>query len=238
MKKWMIILSILLTVPASAIAQVKITIPTNTWEYKTKDQFGKYDMSAANVYLAVREDNLVDTIIYVYGGKKVYWNYHTLHHLPLYPNPDSIKHFVFSVDTIIGRGTNRQIKFTTSVNTSDSTLWVHVAENYRAVGDTATKLHTDTIGITTDSTFKRTKWLGYTSVKNHIANASGVGAGGFELWYMDDKRLDIWLERVTGDPTKNGGRSQRAMLHFQLREEPPQDWILYYMYPNDIIKVK
>lgn len=234
MKKWIIILSIILTL--QAIAQVQITIPPNTWEYKTKDQFGKYDMSAANVYLSVREENLIDTVVYVYAGKKVYWDYWTLHHLPLYPNPDSILRYVFSIDTIVGRGTTRQAKLTTSVHTSISTLWFHIEENYRAVGDTINEIRFDTVGFTTDSTFKRTRWLRYTNVKNHIANSSGVGNGAFEICYVEDKRLDIWMEKVVGDPTKNGGRSQRAMLHFQLREEPPQDWINYYMYPNDIIK--
>lgn len=220
MKKIYLCMLLLFFVSSFLHSQVKvyISVPKNTWDYTEK--------AAALVYQAVREENLIDTCIYVYTGKKVYWKYYTLWQGP-WSNPDSVILFTFSVDTIVGRGDKRQAKLTTIVPTRDLTKWLWVAENYIAVGDTITNLRLDTLGVTIDSTFRRTVWLCYTKFQDHVASVSSEGKGKFESWDIENKALTltIWLERVLGDPTKNKGVDQRAVLHFQLKEEPRSDWI-------------
>jgi hypothetical protein len=219
MKKIYLYLLLLFVLP-SLHSQVKvfIDIPKNAWDYTEK--------AAAWVYYTTRESNLIDTSVYVYNGKKVYWKYYSAWQGP-WPNPDSVILFTFSVATIVGRGSTRQAKFTTIVPTRDSTKWIWIADNYIAVGDTITKPRLDTLKSTTDSTFRKTTWLCYTKFQDHNASASSVGKGKFERWSFENGALTltIWLEKVLGDPTSRKGVDQRAILHFQFKEEPRSDWV-------------
>jgi len=190
---------------ASLIQAQFVTIPKNSWEYT--------EANAARTYLFVRENNLTDTTINIYMGKRVYWVYK-----PVIDSvsTDTISYIYFQVDTIVDRGDKRQALLRTSIKTQDSTMWVIVKERYKAVGDTAGSVF-DVIGKTGDFRYERLVWLQYTDATHK---------GKIDSWVLQNGlyTLNIWLEKITGDPTKYGGRNQLCKMHFQLKEEPPKEW--------------
>jgi hypothetical protein len=192
----------------SAQPKQYITIPSNPWEFT--------EARSANVYLAVRENNLKDTVVNIYIGKKVYWGIYT-----------------FGIDSIRDRGDNRQVLFSTKFKTQDTSSWRIIKDRFVPVGDTVLSHHkTDTLGRTSDSTMIRLSWLRYTTHPDHTANIMGQGAGIYMCWGITDTTsLTIWLEKINGSPTAYGGANQQPKLHFQLRTEPDSVFIKKYMSP-------
>jgi hypothetical protein len=209
--------------------QTSITIPYNGWCWTPA--------RGATVYLSAREDALVDTIVNIYIYNKVKWDIWQSTQWDTTTTPpqhiwcaDSIGHYVFSVDSIRDRGDNRQVLFTIKVNNSNKAFWFKLKQRYVAVGDTVHKPIVDTVGVTTDSTFQGSYWLGYTSTTT-MANGAYAGRDITMPISVRSKvcTFNIRLEKITGDPTKYNGLNQLCKLHFKLREEPPADWITTYL---------
>lgn len=74
---------------------------------------------------------------------------------------------------------------------------------------------------TSDSTFRAEKWLSYSRPRE----------GWGQTWTISlprDKVLCLWLEKVLGDPTKNGGKDQQARLRYRYNDAITQrlfEWV-------------
>ena len=84
---------LLVVMTAMSKTQQIITLPQNSWEFT--------DQRAVNVYLAAREANLKDTIVFIRIKDKISWDC------------DGGK-FTFSIDSIKGKSSSRQVLFSTS----------------------------------------------------------------------------------------------------------------------------
>jgi len=214
MRKLLLLVSLIIVFSTIVQSQF-IKIPNNNrWEWTQQ--------KANLTYLFVRENNLKDTVINMYMNRRVLWLYKPI----IYPtSTDTVSHIDFQVDTIVGRGDKRQALFRILVKTADSTLWIITKENYVAIGDTLTQHKVDTIGTTGDFTHQALVWLTYTN-PNSVYTLAEKGKGRKVTWYLSDNySLNIWLEKITGDPTKFQGRNQLCLIHFQLKEEPTQEWL-------------
>lgn len=217
-----------------------VSIPNNPWTDPTLSQLG-------NTFLTAWENQMIDTTVGIYIYKKIYWDCQQtlfyqvdstaydsssagkVQHLLNIVCADSILHYCFSVDSIRDRGANRQVLFNASFKTRDTTKWCIFKDRFVAIGDTVESHHiNDSIGTTKDSTYHQLVWLKYTNNSNPVANSVGVGAGNYYLmsvYYMGKPgHVTIWLDHITGDPTKYGGLNQMCQIHFQMRQEPNQAW--------------
>jgi hypothetical protein len=227
MKRFILsILIILSTVELCSQPKRFITIPNNAWEYT--------EARAAQVYMATREDYLIDTVLKINPNKSVYWVVNQYPDTVIVSDADRYKTYVFTIDSIVGRGDKRQALLTIKIPIKNNAgQWIRYKERYVALPDSSYRSIYDSVGVTLDSTLQRATWLWYTTFPGvHTANSKGVGIGKFEdLELGYNKYLTIWLEKVLGNPTENKGMDQQAMLHFQLKEGPPKDFIFKYLTP-------
>lgn len=120
---------------------------------------------------------------------------------------DSLQILYFTVDSIRGRGANREVKVTRWQKSEDSTAW------WAVNGETMDSVRT------LDSTARRGRWL---KRSYEIETSWGIGYS-VDLWGMrlQHHQLALSLDKVTGDPTKNWGYDQQARLRFRLTEAIP-----------------
>ncbi len=208
MKK-LIWFSILIFISISFLHAQKryITIPENPWEFTEK--------RAAICYEAAREFSLIDTIIDIRILNSVFWfnvEKDNSFYVPRFPD-DTVSTYIFSVDSIKDRGSNRRAYFTIATKTPDPTKWISIKERWSDNLD-STAVIRDTIAVS-DSTFSYSRWF----------KSSGKGSGPMTVYLSQNtRRLSIWMEKVIGNPEVYNGMNQQARMHFQLSNIPPPAW--------------
>jgi len=142
----------------------------------------------------------------------------------------------FTIDSIIGRGDQRKALFSWARKTCDDSgkEWVWLVERQgewiaNPSGGHSAVASWDTLGRTTDSTLKLSRWLTY-SRKVLDLNGNGwytyAGATPVEEWCDvfegSPYRWYVWIrmEKILGDPTVNNGWNQRAVLKMKLYQGP------------------
>lgn len=139
-----------------------------------------------------------DTVFPIYIRQRVRWL-----------GPDSTEHF-FAIDSIRGRGAAREVFLTKSFKTPIETLWTWRRPTAFVMAPADTFAPGDSIWYwtpTTDSTYRVSSWLGY-------ADYRGGWGKTWSFPLREKKRLVIWLQKVIGDPTRNFGFDQQAMVRF------------------------
>ena len=124
--------------------------------------------------------------------------------------PDK-REYKISIDSIRGRGYARRALVTVSQKTDSSAYWTHAHPKYQPEIDSTTMSDTTfwTYTRTLDSTYRTSHWL----------DPMPDRTGGI-LWFMvapDSTPSALWLRllKVIGDPTKNNGYNQQALLVFE-----------------------
>jgi len=148
--------------------------------------------------------------------------------------------YQFTIDSIIGRGDNRKVLLSTTYRYLDTCssnrgwLWL-IRKEGPVILDSINKNHSyaevfwDTLGIMPDTLRKISRWLTYS--RKILDQTFGVfyiyaGSTPVEDWEEDfpgkpyNWRVKIRLEKILGDPTKNFGWDQRAVLKMSFFQVP------------------
>lgn len=118
----------------------------------------------------------------------------------------------FTLDSIRGRGASRQAMLTYTVKTPNPALWTRT---YIPYGDS---VYVST--PTTDSTHISSTWLRYTG--------PGYGEQEWFMFFGNNTVLSVSMIKVLGDPTKNNGFDQQAMLVFKYKESVRTQWFDWF----------
>jgi hypothetical protein len=206
MKRAMLFLALVLATTAFTQPKKYIQFPFNEWIYN--------DTLAARVWSFHWDEYCKDSVFSIYIKQSIWWTKDT----------GSYQTFQFKFDSVTGRGDQRKALFTIAyVTPRDSDWWI------LRVND-STGLY-DTLGRSTDSTWRASNWLTYTrrDYWNQNVDSTGKGAGRWVMYWFKDrdstspgKDLIISLEKILGDPTKNNGWNQIGRFRFIYRDAEPE----------------
>lgn len=182
----------------------------------------KWSPKAAMIsWLLNKELNSPEKTVLCYIKQGFWWKYR-----------DSIE-YRFSIDSIKGRGDKRQALFGIAWKTRDSTKWYWYTQLRREppAGVTYDSVLYDSIfvGPTGDSTTKITRWLTYMpklfdktlNTWYFPADTTGPPIDQMFVFGEDSTHVNhmiIRLDKILGDPTRNFGWDQRAVLKISYME--------------------
>ncbi len=185
------------------------------------------DTIATRTYYNVWYQTAADTVVHVYIAKSFKWSV-----------------FTFKVDSIKGSGDKRQALVTISRKTIDPAAWKHYYFSYVPLPIT-TAPNIDSI-ITTDSTNAVSVWFCYsTQMVPYFKNTEGnvnyftnqynslvtnnPSYGRVFTLQINDEMLEIYMEKILGDPRLFNGANQLCRFHLTLRDLPPNSFINQYL---------
>jgi hypothetical protein len=210
LKLFVVLILILLSVFVSVNAQTKTFlsgVPKENWYYD--------DTLAANCFYQHWYFLIHDTVANIYLGKSVYLQTD-------YPVYGVNRAYQFRVDSIVGRGDKRQVLFTVKQKLQNPGQWIWLKERYLGLIPDSLYwkyMRVDTVGLTTDSTYMYSTWLKY------LTNDDAGSFFQYPIVYIQNQySLQVWLEKILGDPTKPL-QTQQCKLHFQMRQQPPPTWM-------------
>jgi len=200
------------------------------WYAVTGDSMHFTPERASFMYFANSELAARETTILCYVKQGFWWK-----------TPTQVD-YRFSVDSIVGRGDKRKIMFSVAHKDSVSNwFWISEHPLVWTPGVTYQPFVWDTLGRTTDSTLKVSHWLTYAQkvwIDNPgawiIFSDSSNPAITWEEHYPGnpyDWKAMIRLQKILGDPTKNSGLNQQAVLMMSLTQVPNDS--LYYTFVGE-----
>jgi hypothetical protein len=228
---------LLLLVTSTVFSQPKV------WVNLKGDSLHWSPNRAAFMYFQLCEEAARETTILVYIKQGFYWKapLERVWGLPCdardscWTDYTTIYHF--TIDSIIGRGDQRKALFSWARKACNDSGWIWIVEKLgdfvqdpnKPTGNGFAPRLFDTLGRTTDSTFKVSRWLTYSrklldpisggwyiySGMTPVVEWCDVFEGNSYRWY-------VWIrmEKILGDPTKNFGWDQRAVLKMRLYQGP------------------
>ena len=201
------------------------------WISFKADPFDYDYIKAARVWDNVRAENTPIYEYYLYQKYSVWFRDTSL----IFPIMS------FGVDSIRGRGASREALIAMSTKVSNDSDWVALLfthdTTYVRPPDTSgmywsAPIHVDTLYHTKDSTYKTLNWLPWTRPDywNAPADSQGRGAGRWidcQLMAKDStyRVVTYFVEKIIGDPLKNGGVDQVVKLRFKYMVSPTREFL-------------
>jgi hypothetical protein len=203
---------------------------------------------AAFMYFCNNEQAVRETTILVYIKQGFYWQAPRTYDTTSRRWYEAEYHF--SIDSITGRGDNRKALFTEGykVDSGNPLTWVWIVKRLGTfIPDTArvgagyAPVLWDTLARYSDSTRKVSIWLTYSRriFDPNYGWYTYAGTTPVEEWWgwWEGKpynwRATIRMEKILGDPTKNFGWDQRAVLKMALFQVPNDSLYQAVVGPSD-----